>query len=126
MIDPEFAFYGPMGFDLGGVIGNLLMSYLASAGHERAPGERRLFESGCWKRSKTSGWSSPASSSNSGARKLTATPIKKRCSKAMRVRRGWKPNGRPIWRGCSGIPSASRPRKSFAAFSGWRTTSISN
>ncbi|SDS12344.1 S-methyl-5-thioribose kinase [Bradyrhizobium canariense] len=44
VIDPEFAFYGPMGFDLGAVIGNLIMSYLASAGHERAPGERRSFE----------------------------------------------------------------------------------
>ena len=44
VIDPEFAFYGPMGFDLGAVIGNLLMGYLASAGHERSPGERRLFE----------------------------------------------------------------------------------
>ena len=44
VIDPEFAFYGPMGFDLGAVIGNLLMAYLASAGHERSPGERRLFE----------------------------------------------------------------------------------
>jgi 5-methylthioribose kinase len=44
VIDPEFAFYGPMGFDLGAIIGNLLMSYLASAGHERKPGERRSFE----------------------------------------------------------------------------------
>src|SRR5207302_10710734 len=44
VIDPEFAFYGPMGFDLGAVIGNLLMSYLASEGHERSPGDRRLFE----------------------------------------------------------------------------------
>jgi 5-methylthioribose kinase len=43
-IDPEFAFYGPMGFDLGAIIGNLVMSYLASAGHERTPGERRAFE----------------------------------------------------------------------------------
>jgi 5-methylthioribose kinase len=33
-----------MGFDLGAIIGNLLMGYLASAGHERAPGERRSFE----------------------------------------------------------------------------------
>jgi 5-methylthioribose kinase len=30
MIDPEFAFYGPMGFDLGAVIGNLIMAYLSS------------------------------------------------------------------------------------------------
>jgi 5-methylthioribose kinase len=44
VIDPEFAFYGPMGFDLGAIIGNLLMSYLASSGHERSPGERRAFE----------------------------------------------------------------------------------
>jgi 5-methylthioribose kinase len=44
VIDPEFAFYGPMGFDLGVIIGNLIMAYLASAGHERSPGERRAFE----------------------------------------------------------------------------------
>ena len=44
VIDPEFAFYGPMGFDVGAVIANLLMAYFASAGHERSPGERRAFE----------------------------------------------------------------------------------
>ena len=44
VIDPEFAFYGPMGFDIGAVLGNLLMGYLASSGHERSPGERRAFE----------------------------------------------------------------------------------
>jgi len=44
VIDPEFAFYGPMGFDIGAIIGNLLMAYLASGGHERSPGARRDFE----------------------------------------------------------------------------------
>jgi len=44
VIDPEFAFYGPMGFDVGAVLANLIMAYFASAGHERAPGERRAFE----------------------------------------------------------------------------------
>lgn len=44
VIDPEFAFYGPMGFDVGAVLANLLMAYFASAGHERAPGERAAFE----------------------------------------------------------------------------------
>ncbi len=35
VIDPEFAFYGPMGFDIGAVIGNLFLSY---ASHEvRSP-----------------------------------------------------------------------------------------
>ena len=44
VIDPEFAFYFPMGFDLGAVISNLLMSYLASSGHERSSGDRHAFE----------------------------------------------------------------------------------
>jgi 5-methylthioribose kinase len=44
VIDPEFAFYGPMGFDVGAVLANLLMAYFASSGHERALGERRAFE----------------------------------------------------------------------------------
>ncbi|MCA1410195.1 S-methyl-5-thioribose kinase [Bradyrhizobium sp. NBAIM20] len=44
VIDPEFAFYGPVGFDVGAVLANLLMAYFASAGHERAPGERAAFE----------------------------------------------------------------------------------
>ena len=33
----EFAFYGPMGFDIGAVIGNLLLAYFAQAGHETEP-----------------------------------------------------------------------------------------
>ncbi|MDA9530293.1 S-methyl-5-thioribose kinase [Bradyrhizobium sp. CCBAU 25338] len=44
VIDPEFAFYGPMGFDSGAVLANLLMAYFASVGHERAAGERAAFE----------------------------------------------------------------------------------
>ena len=33
VIDPEFAFYGPIGFDVGAVLANLLMAYFASDGH---------------------------------------------------------------------------------------------
>ena len=40
VIDPEFAFMGPMGFDIGAVIGNLLLAFFAQAGHEAAPGAR--------------------------------------------------------------------------------------
>jgi 5-methylthioribose kinase len=40
IIDPEFAFYGPMGFDVGALIGNLLLAYFSQAGHESAPGMR--------------------------------------------------------------------------------------
>jgi 5-methylthioribose kinase len=45
VIDPEFAFYGPMGFDIGAVLANLIMAYFASAGHERVAGERQGVES---------------------------------------------------------------------------------
>ncbi|WIM12239.1 S-methyl-5-thioribose kinase [Enhydrobacter sp.] len=39
-IDPEFAFYGPMGFDVGALIGNLYLAYFSQSGHETWPGER--------------------------------------------------------------------------------------
>ena len=39
-IDPEFCFYGPMGFDIGALIGNLFLAYYSQAGHEQSPGER--------------------------------------------------------------------------------------
>ena len=40
VIDPEFAFVGPMGFDIGAVLGNLFLAYCAQEGHESAPGAR--------------------------------------------------------------------------------------
>jgi 5-methylthioribose kinase len=43
VIDPEFAFIGPMGFDVGAVIGNLFLSYFAQAGHEARPGARDAY-----------------------------------------------------------------------------------
>ncbi len=33
IIDPEFALYGPMGFDLGMLLGNFWMAYFAQPGH---------------------------------------------------------------------------------------------
>jgi 5-methylthioribose kinase len=40
IIDPEFAFMGPMGFDVGAVIANLLINYFSHDGHEGKPGAR--------------------------------------------------------------------------------------
>ena len=40
-IDPEFAFYGPVGFDIGAIIANLFMAYFAQAGHEKTVGRFR-------------------------------------------------------------------------------------
>ena len=43
VIDPEFAFVGPIGFDVGAVIGNLLLAYCAQEGHEASPGARDAY-----------------------------------------------------------------------------------
>lgn len=40
IIDPEFAFIGPIGFDVGAVIANLLINYFSQDGHEESPGSR--------------------------------------------------------------------------------------
>ena len=40
VIDAEFAAYGPIGFDLGLFVGNLLMAWFSQPGHESHPGER--------------------------------------------------------------------------------------
>jgi S-methyl-5-thioribose kinase len=43
VIDPEFAVYGPFGFDVGMLIANFLMAYFAQSGYEARPGERDDF-----------------------------------------------------------------------------------
>lgn len=40
VIDPEFAFYGPIGFDLGAFLGNLLLNWYAQAGLATAEDDR--------------------------------------------------------------------------------------
>ncbi len=40
VIDPEFATYGPMGFDVGMLIANFLHAYFSQPGHASAPGAR--------------------------------------------------------------------------------------
>ena len=44
VIDPEFAFYGPMGFDVGALLANLLMNFFSQNGHENNSGERKEFK----------------------------------------------------------------------------------
>jgi len=43
VIDPEFACYGPFGFDVGMLIANFLMAYFAQGGYEARAGERDDF-----------------------------------------------------------------------------------
>lgn len=40
VIDPEFAIYGPFGFDVGMFMANLLLAFHAQSGHEDTPGAR--------------------------------------------------------------------------------------
>jgi len=44
VIDPEFAFFGPIGFDVGAFIANLLLAYFAQDGLGEAEGERAEFQ----------------------------------------------------------------------------------
>jgi len=43
VIDPEFAFYGPIGFDLGAFFGNLLLSWYSQPGHASERDDRILY-----------------------------------------------------------------------------------
>ena len=45
VIDPEFAFVGPMAFDVGKLLANLLLNYLSHDGLESRPGERDGYRS---------------------------------------------------------------------------------
>jgi 5-methylthioribose kinase len=44
VIDSEFAFYGPMGFDLGAFMANLLLSYYSQDGHATAADDRNDYQ----------------------------------------------------------------------------------
>ena len=45
VIDPEFAFYGPIGFDLGAFFGNLLLNWFAQPGHATPSDDRIAYQS---------------------------------------------------------------------------------
>jgi 5-methylthioribose kinase len=44
VIDPEFAFYGPIGFDLGAFLGNLLLSWYSQPGHATQQEDRLAYQ----------------------------------------------------------------------------------
>lgn len=44
VIDPEFAFYGPIGFDLGAFLGNLLLSWYSQPGHANPQDNRIAYQ----------------------------------------------------------------------------------
>ncbi|XP_044481059.1 methylthioribose kinase-like [Mangifera indica] len=44
VIDPEFAFYGPMAFDIGAFLGNLILAYFAQDGHANQANDRKSYK----------------------------------------------------------------------------------
>ncbi|XP_059445394.1 methylthioribose kinase-like isoform X1 [Corylus avellana] len=44
VIDPEFAFYGPMGFDIGAFLGNLILAFFAQDGHANQVNDRKTYK----------------------------------------------------------------------------------
>ena len=44
VIDPEFAFYGPMGFDIGALLANLIMAAFAQQGHRADAAARNAYQ----------------------------------------------------------------------------------
>jgi 5-methylthioribose kinase len=53
VIDPEFAFYGPIGFDLGAFLGNLLLSWYSQPGHATAQDDRIAYRHWILEQAKT-------------------------------------------------------------------------
>jgi 5-methylthioribose kinase len=52
-IDPEFAFYGPIGFDLGAFLGNLLLSWYSQPGHATRQDNRVAYQHWILEQAKT-------------------------------------------------------------------------
>ncbi|KAG6515989.1 hypothetical protein ZIOFF_026435 [Zingiber officinale] len=44
VIDPEFAFYGPMGFDIGAFLGNLILAFFSQDGHANKDNDREAYK----------------------------------------------------------------------------------
>lgn len=42
VIDPEFSFYGPMGFDIGAFLGNLILAFFSQDGHAVEGNDRQV------------------------------------------------------------------------------------
>ncbi|KAH9605493.1 hypothetical protein KSS87_011869 [Heliosperma pusillum] len=44
VIDPEFSIYGPMGFDIGAFLGNLILAYFSQDGHATEGNDRKAYK----------------------------------------------------------------------------------
>ena len=112
VIDPEFAFMGPMGFDPGAVIANLLLNYFSGSPAMKAgPESATPTETGYWTRSSRFGHCSAKSSSDFGKHKDQGTLIRAPSLRLLRRLR-WPPlSGARLWTDCSGMWLDSRQQR---------------
>ena len=111
VIDPEFAFIGPIGFDVGAVIGNLLLAFFAQEGHEAASGARDAYRDWILCRRRRSGQGSTAAFSSFGAPRRRATRIPRASFRPTTTGRRWTRSARGSCASCSRTPWPSRAQK---------------
>jgi 5-methylthioribose kinase len=132
VFDCEFSFYGPMGFDIGAFLGNLLLAFFAAEGHESSPGERAAQRSwllscvreiwvqfvgrfkALWSEAVKQGTAGeacpPVRAAGAQLQHLDLTSCDRRCSAPMRLRRraALPPCKTRSWR-CGFVAPALRP-----------------
>ncbi len=87
VIDPEFAFYGPIGFDVGMLLGELLDELLLARQATRAlPANAIRCAPTCWIRQRRSGKPSATSFPRSGAASARVSSIRRAFSKSATTR----------------------------------------
>ena len=126
VIDPEFAIYGPFGFDVGMLIANFLMAYFAQAGYEARPGERDPFRGWILESPRACGPASAPSSRICGAPSAPASCFPARCT---RIRATSSPPNRrspPCCRTSGSTRSASPASRCTAASSASRISPSSS
>ena len=107
VIDPEFAFFGPMGFDTGALIANLILAYLSQIGHETAPGGRDAHRAWILGQTIDVGTGLKPVSSSFGTPRGAATPTPRSCSPTPPGERRSPRSSDATCAACSPTPSAS-------------------
>ena len=108
VIDPEFAFIGPIGFDVGVVIGNLLLAFFAQDGHEACRTSATAIARGFSTRRRRCGAVSATASWLFGAPRPPATPISRGFSGPNRIARRSRRSGGDLCASFSRFPRLRR------------------
>ena len=120
IIDPEFAYYGPFGFDIGMLIGNYLMAYHAMPRHTLPmPTSAGIFRTGSSPSLRKPGLSSGKSFCACGAPSGPASSIRRRSTRIRGITSLLKALPNSCWERFSAISLASPVLKCTAVFWDW-------